>query len=71
VPLRGVELAWEPVSPAAVHVAPVRTVAQGEDGYHLSYQGHLLMFAWDVTAAPGETVELGLRWRLERREETA
>jgi len=54
VPLHHVRLAWTHDSPAAAWIHPVRTATQGEDGFHLTYQGHMLLFLHDVVLNPGE-----------------
>jgi len=54
VPLHGAELAWRDDVDAAAWLRPVRTATQGEDGYHLTYQGHVVAFVRDVDLAPGE-----------------
>lgn len=53
VPLHGVVLAWSHDAPAAAWLRPVRTATQGEDGYHLTYQGHVIAFVQDLDLAPG------------------
>jgi len=53
VPLHGADLVWTDDAPAAAWLRPVRTATQGEDGYHLTYQGHAVVFTREVALAPG------------------
>jgi len=60
VPLHGVRIDWKPTRAADLWVRPVRTATQGEDGYHLTYQGHMLLFSWPLDLPAGETTEFEL-----------
>ncbi len=60
VPLHSVQIVWKTGRAADVWSRPVRTATQGEDGYHLTYQGHMLLFSWPVDLPAGEAVEFEL-----------
>ena len=64
VPLHGVDLTWEHSRDAALWVQPVRAATQGEDGFHLTYQGHLLLFVVDLDLAPGATLRFAQEFRI-------
>ncbi len=68
VPLLGTALEWRAGAPAAIRCEPIRTANQGEDGYHLTYQGHQFLFAWDLVLAAGTTAAFRLELCLGRRE---
>jgi hypothetical protein len=58
VPLHQARLTWEHDKPVTTWVHPVRTATQGEDGFHLTYQGHMMLFSHDINLAPGEETTL-------------
>ncbi len=60
VPLHRARLTWGTGGEWSAWSAPVRTATQGEDGYHLTYQGHMLLFHRPLTLAPGETATFTL-----------
>jgi len=53
VPLHGAALRWSLSDASEIWVHPVRTATQGEDGFHLTYQGHALWFVRDLEIEPG------------------
>jgi len=55
VPLHRAALRWELGNEAEVWIHAVRTATQAEDGFRLTYQGHLLMFVWELDLEPGVT----------------
>jgi alpha-amylase len=66
IPLHGADLIWQQSEAAAVWARPVRAATQGEDGFHLTYQGHLLVFVTDLELAPGEVKRFAQEFRIER-----
>lgn len=65
VPLHRAALRWSLSDEAEIWSLPVRTATQGEDGYHLTYQGHALWFVQDLDLQPGETHTLEAAFRIE------
>ncbi len=65
VPLHRAALHWRLSDEAEIWVHPVRTATQGEDGFHLTYQGHALWFVHDLELAPGQTSSFGITLRIE------
>jgi hypothetical protein len=66
IPLHGADLIWQQSEAAAVWARPVRAATQGEDGFHLTYQGLLLVFVTDLELAPGEVKRFAQEFRIER-----
>ncbi len=64
VPPRDARLDWRFSDPAAIWIHPVRTASQGEDGFHRTYQGHALVFGWDLELAPGAGRVLSAEFRI-------
>jgi len=65
VPLHRAALRWELSDDAEIWSLPVRTATQGEDGFHLTYQGHALWFVRDLEIAPGQTQSFRISLRIE------
>ena len=65
VPLHGAALRWTLREDAEIWSLPVRTATQGEDGFHLTYQGHALWFVRDLDLPPGGEQALEIAFRIE------
>jgi len=65
VPLHRAALRWDLSDDAEIWSLPVRTATQGEDGYHLTYQGHALWFVYDLEIAPGQEQSFRISLRIE------
>ena len=48
-------LIWDLGNEAEVWIHAMRTATQAEDGFRLTYQGHLLLFVWELDLEPGVT----------------
>ena len=65
VPLHRAALRWDLSDAAEIWSLPVRTATQGEDGFHLTYQGHALWFVRDLEIAPGQAQSFRISLRIE------
>ncbi|MBU0742536.1 DUF1926 domain-containing protein [bacterium] len=65
VPLHNAALHWRLSDDAEIWVHPVRTATQGEDGFHLTYQGHALWFVRDLEIEPGRSSSFRITFRIE------
>jgi len=65
VPLHRAALHWDLSESAEIWVHPVRTATQGEDGFHLTYQGHAMWFVHDLEIAPGRTRSFRITMRID------
>ena len=65
VPLHRSALHWDLSDEAEIWVHPVRTATQGEDGFHLTYQGHALWFVRDLEIEPGRSRSFRVALRIE------
>ncbi len=65
VPLHRAALRWSLSDDAEIWSLPVRTATQGEDGFHLTYQGHALWFVSDLELGAGESRTFRISLRIE------